>query len=57
MTYIETEYQKLISLLDDLIDEAGEDESHSFASLMEITGLLIEILSFCERRPSVLLMG
>ncbi|MDJ0535287.1 MAG: hypothetical protein QNJ70_22835 [Xenococcaceae cyanobacterium MO_207.B15] len=39
---IETEYQKLVSLLDDLIDEVGEDESHPLASLMEIIGLLIE---------------
>jgi hypothetical protein len=38
----ETKYQKLISLLDDLIDEVGEDESHPLASLMEIIGLLIE---------------
>jgi HTH-type transcriptional regulator/antitoxin HigA len=29
-------------LLDDLIDEVGEDESHPLASLMEIIGLLIE---------------
>ena len=38
----ETEYQKLVSLLDDLIDEVGEDESHPLASLMEIIGLSIE---------------
>ncbi len=38
----ETEYQKLVNLLDDLIDEVGEDESHPLASLMEIIGLLIE---------------
>jgi HTH-type transcriptional regulator/antitoxin HigA len=29
-------------LLDDLIDEVGENESHPLASLMEIIGLLIE---------------
>jgi HTH-type transcriptional regulator/antitoxin HigA len=28
--------------LDDLIDEAGENESHPLASLMEIVGVLIE---------------
>ena len=39
---IEIEYQKLVSLLDDLIDEVGEDESHPLASLMEIIGFLIE---------------
>lgn len=40
--HTEAEYQKLVSLLDDLIDEVGEDESHPLASLMEIIGLLIE---------------
>ncbi len=40
--HTETEYKKLVSLLDDLIDEVGEDESHPLASLMEIIGLLIE---------------
>jgi len=38
----ETEYEKLVSLLDNLIDEVGEDESHPLASLMEIIGVLIE---------------
>ena len=38
----ETEYQKLVNLLDNLIDEVGEDESHPLASMMEIIGLLIE---------------
>jgi HTH-type transcriptional regulator / antitoxin HigA len=38
----ETKYQKPVNLLDDLIDEVGEDESHPLASLMEIIGLLIE---------------
>lgn len=40
--HTETEYQKLVNLLDNLIDEVGEDESHPLASLMEIIGLLIE---------------
>ncbi len=40
--HTEAEYQKLVSLLDDLIDEVGEDESHPLASLMEIIGLLID---------------
>jgi HTH-type transcriptional regulator/antitoxin HigA len=40
--HTETEYQKLVNLLDDLIDEVGEDELHPLASLMEIIGLLIE---------------
>lgn len=38
----ETEYLKLVSLLDNLIDEVGENESHPLASLIEIIGLLIE---------------
>ena len=40
--HTEAEYQKLVSLLDDLIDEVGEDESHPLASLMEVIGFLIE---------------
>ena len=38
----EEEYQRLVSLLDGLVDEVGEDESHPLASLMEIVGVLIE---------------
>jgi HTH-type transcriptional regulator/antitoxin HigA len=38
----ETEYQQLVALLDSLIDEVGENESHPLASLMEIVGVLIE---------------
>jgi HTH-type transcriptional regulator / antitoxin HigA len=38
----EEEYTRLVSLLDSLIDEVGEDESHPLASLMEILGVLIE---------------
>jgi HTH-type transcriptional regulator/antitoxin HigA len=33
---------RLVSLLDSLIDEVGEDESHPLASLMEVLGVLIE---------------
>jgi HTH-type transcriptional regulator/antitoxin HigA len=40
--HTEAEYQKLVDLLDDLIDEVGEDESHPLASLMEVIGFLIE---------------
>ena len=36
------EYDRLVSLLDDLIDEVGEDESHPLASLMEVLSVLIE---------------
>ena len=34
--------ERLVALLDELIDEVGEDESHPLASLMEVVGLLIE---------------
>jgi len=40
--HTEAEYDRLVSLLDRLIDEVGEDESHPLASLMEIVGVLIE---------------
>lgn len=40
--HTEEEYHRLVSLLDDLVDEIGEDESHPLASLMEIVGVLIE---------------
>lgn len=39
--HTEEEYRRLVSLLDGLIDEIGEDESHPLASLMEIVGVLI----------------
>jgi HTH-type transcriptional regulator/antitoxin HigA len=38
----EAHYQRLVSLLDYLIDEVGENESHPLASLMDVIGLLIE---------------
>ena len=38
----EEEYRQLVSMLDSLIDEVGENESHPLASLMEIVGVLIE---------------
>ena len=38
----EKEYNQIVGLLDDLIDEVGEDESHPLASMMEILGVLIE---------------
>jgi HTH-type transcriptional regulator/antitoxin HigA len=40
--HTEAEYERLVTLLDDLIDEVGEDETHPLASLMEIVGILIE---------------
>ena len=38
----EKDYKKLVNLLDILIDEVGNDESHPLASLMETLGSLIE---------------
>ena len=40
--HTEEEYESLVTLLDRLIDEVGENESHPLASLMEILGILIE---------------
>lgn len=40
--HTEAEYQRLVTLLDRLIDEVGENESHPLASLMKIVGVLIE---------------
>ncbi|HKY29355.1 MAG TPA: hypothetical protein VJM12_15560 [Pyrinomonadaceae bacterium] len=36
------EYQRIVSMLDDLIDEVGEDESHPLASLVEVLGALVQ---------------
>ena len=36
------EYNKLVNLLDSLIDEVGNNENHPLASLMETIGSLIE---------------
>jgi HTH-type transcriptional regulator/antitoxin HigA len=36
------EYDRLVNILDGLIDEVGENESHPLASLMETLGSLIE---------------
>ena len=38
----EEEYRRLVSMVDDLIDEVGEDQSHPLASLMEVLGALVE---------------
>ena len=38
----EDEYRRLVSLLDSLIDEVGENETHPLASLMEMVGVLVE---------------
>jgi HTH-type transcriptional regulator/antitoxin HigA len=38
----EKDYRELVALLDSLVDEVGENESHPLASLMEVVGVLIE---------------
>ncbi len=35
-------YHRLVTFLDALIDEIGEEETHPLASLMEVVGVLIE---------------
>lgn len=40
--HTEQEYERLVALLDSLIDLVGEDETHPLASLMEVVGTLIE---------------
>lgn len=40
--HTEAEYERLVAVLDQLIDIVGEDEAHPLASLMEIVGALIE---------------
>jgi len=36
------DYERAVALLDELIDEVGEDENHPLASLMDTLGTLIE---------------
>jgi HTH-type transcriptional regulator / antitoxin HigA len=36
------EYEQLVEILDQLIDQVGEDETHPLASLIEVLGVLIE---------------
>ena len=40
--HAESEYQRLVTALDDLIDVVGEDENYPLASLIEVIGVLIE---------------
>jgi HTH-type transcriptional regulator / antitoxin HigA len=40
--HTEQEYQETVKLLDSLIDQVGEDETHPLASLMEVLGVLVE---------------
>lgn len=40
--HTEADYERLVGLLDTLIDTVGENESHPLASLMEVIGVLVE---------------
>ena len=40
--HTEQEYERLVALLDSLIDQIGEDEEHPLASMMDVIGVLIE---------------
>jgi len=40
--HTEEEYNRIVAVLDELIDEVGENENHPLASMMEILGVLIE---------------
>lgn len=40
--HTEAEYERAVVLLEQLIDEVGEDEDHALASLMETVGSLID---------------
>ena len=40
--HTEQDYNRLVNLLDRLIDQVGEDETHPLASLMDVIGVLIE---------------
>ena len=41
MPHCEEDYQRLVEVLDRLIDLVGEDESHPLASMMEVVGVLV----------------
>lgn len=38
----EADYERLVSMLDDLVDEVGEEENHPLASLMDVLSALVE---------------
>ncbi|MCG8348413.1 MAG: hypothetical protein MI924_11620 [Chloroflexales bacterium] len=40
--HTEREYDRLVQMLDSLIDVVGEDETHPLASLMEVISVLVE---------------
>jgi HTH-type transcriptional regulator / antitoxin HigA len=40
--HTDADYQRLVALLDTLVDMVGEEEDHPLASLMEVVGVLVE---------------
>ena len=40
--HTEAEYNRIVALLDRLIDQVGEDENHQPASMMEVLSILVE---------------
>lgn len=40
--HTEAEYDRLVALLDSLVDTVGEEETHPLTSLMEVIGVLVE---------------
>jgi len=38
----DAEFERLVAMLDELVDQVGEDESHPLASLMDVLSALIE---------------
>lgn len=40
--HAETEYQRLVAVLDELIDIVSDDDGHPLASLLEVIGVLVE---------------
>ncbi len=40
--HTEEDYDRIVALLDQLVDEVGEEERHPLASLMELLGVLVE---------------
>jgi HTH-type transcriptional regulator/antitoxin HigA len=40
--HTQSQFQELVTLLDELTDKVGENENHPLASLMEVASVLIE---------------
>lgn len=40
--HTQQEYDRLVELLDNLIDQVGEDKTHPLSSMMDVIGVLIE---------------